>query len=296
MASSARSRYSDAVILIGQPVRVADLQTSSGADIDALAMDLLDAFEERRTIPLPTSWFPEFDTEAAYAVLDRIDEHRRKRGWRPAGWKIGFTNRGLWPLYRVDRPMWASVWNETVVHAVGSASVSVGQFVQPRLEPEIVLGLRGPVPLVDDPVEIVQAVEWVAPGFEIVQCLFRDWRFTAPDCTAAFGLHGGLVVGEAVASDHFRPVELALSLAQLEVALSRDGEIVDRGSGSNVLGSPLLALSHLARGLAERGVTLNAGDIVTTGTLTDAWPLEPDSSWRATYLGMPFGALALAVA
>lgn len=115
--------------------------------------------------------------------------------------------------------MWASIWNETVVHSAGSVSVSVEPFPQPRLEPEIVLGLLGPVPLVDDPVEIVQVVDWVAPGFEIVQCLYRDWRFTAPDCTAAFGLHGGLVVGEAVASVHFRPVELARSLAQLAVAL-----------------------------------------------------------------------------
>ena len=44
-----------------------------------------------------------------------------------------------------------------------------------------------------------RCVEWIAPGFEIVQSHFPDWKFAAADCTAAFGLHGALVVGTPVA-------------------------------------------------------------------------------------------------
>ena len=72
-------------------------------------------------------------------------------------------------------------------------------FVQPRIEPEVVFKIKAPVPLTDDPEAVLACVEWMAPGFEIVQSHFPDWKFAAADCTAAFGLHGALVVGAPVA-------------------------------------------------------------------------------------------------
>jgi 2-oxo-3-hexenedioate decarboxylase len=73
--------------------------------------------------------------------------------------------------------------------------------------------------------------------------------------------------------------------------LYRDGEVVDRGRGSNALGSPALALQYLARVVANQpeAPPLQAGEIVTTGTLTDAWPLATGTRWRSDYgtLGVP---------
>ena len=269
---------------------------NSGGDVERLASELLDAFDERRMIPLLSSTTPGFDSDAAYAVLDRIDEHRRGRGWQRVGRKIGFTNQGLWARYGVDRPMWASMWDHTLLGPGGARTVDLSMFVQPRIEPEIVVCLRGPLPVVDDPIEILRSVEWVAPGFEVVQCLFVDWRFTAADCTAAFGLHGALAVGDPVPVDLLDATDVVRALADFEITLSRDGEVVDRGAGSNVLGSPLLALAHLVRGLAERGDVLDEGDIVTTGTLTDAWPLTVAATWSASYSGAPFDTFTLSVA
>ena len=57
--------------------------------------------------------------------------------------------------------------------------------------------LCGPVPVTDDARDVLRAVDWIAPGFEIVQSHFPGWKFKAPDCTAAFGLHAALVVGHA---------------------------------------------------------------------------------------------------
>ena len=121
-------------------------------------------------------------------------------GWQPVGRKIGFTNRTIWQRYDVDQPMWAHVWRETVHHAPdGTATVSLACTAEPRLEPEVVFGLNGPVACSDDPREVLRAVDWIAPGFEIVQSHFPGWKFTSPDCTAAFGLHRALVVGPRTA-------------------------------------------------------------------------------------------------
>ena len=216
----------------------------------------------------------------AEAIQREIVALRRGRGEQPCGFKIGFTNRSIWPLYGVYQPIWAPVYDTTVTQlAQPSASIAIGRFVDPRLEPEIVLGLARP-PASAQPADIVAALDWYAHGFEIVQSLFPGWKFSAAEAFAAQGLHGALLVGPR------RPMaelgDPVAELAALTLDLSCDGRAVARGSGANVLDSPVLALGHLVAELARRGLALRAGDLVTTGTLTDAQPLKPGQAWQTS--------------
>jgi 2-oxo-3-hexenedioate decarboxylase len=256
------------------------------ASLTTIADRLIAAYDSASTLDPISASSPGFSVAEAYAVLAEIEARRRATGWQPVGRKIGFTNRTLWPRYGVWQPMWAHVWAHTV-HRAGSerASLSLQPLVQPRIEPEVVFKLKMPVPLTDDPSAILASVEWMAPGFEIVQSHFPDWKFSAADCTAAFGLHGALIVGTHLPVTEENRDALAAALADFEATLSRDGEVVDRGSGANVLDSPALALAHLARVLADQPQfpALAAGEIVTTGTLTDAWPVGPGETWSSDY-------------
>jgi len=230
--------------------------------------------------------------EQSYAAARALHETRVREGWRPLGRKIGFTNRTLWKKYGVDRPMWAPIYAHTVHEVSGPcAQIALGQFVQPRIEPEVVFGLMGPVPVTGSARDVLGAVEWIAAGFEVVQSHFPGWKFTAADCTAAFGLHACQVVGARVRLDDASRDRLAAILPRFEVGLHRGSEMVDRGLGSNVLDSPALALQHLAQVLTRQpqAPPLAGGEIITTGTLTDAWPVVPGSSWRSDYgnLGVP---------
>jgi 2-oxo-3-hexenedioate decarboxylase len=258
----------------------------SVVEVGAIAERLLAADTEAGTLAPISQGLPAFDLAAAYDVLAEIASRRRDQGWTSVGRKIGFTNRTIWAAYGVDRPMWADIWDHTVRWSShGEATVPLAPFVEPRIEPEVVFKLAGPVPVTDDPVEMLHSVEWLAAGFEIVRCPFPGWRFTLPDCTAAFGLHGALIVGEPVAIDSTNRDVLAEALATSEVTLSRVAEVVDRGTGANVLGSPVLALTHLARVLQDQPQfpRLAAGEIVTTGTITDAWPVAPGETWTSSY-------------
>jgi 2-oxo-3-hexenedioate decarboxylase len=244
-----------------------------------------------------TAGTPSFDSDDAYAVLAAIHERRRRLGWQPVGRKIGFTNFTIWERYGVDRPMWATVWDRSVIEAVDNRTTfALGGTVQPRIEPEVVFRLAGPLPITDDPVAILEAVEWMAPGFEIVQCHYLDWRFTVADCTASFGLHRGLVVGTPIAITDANRATIAATLPTFEVTLSRAGQVVDRGVGANVLDSPALALAHLARVVAGQrdAPPLAAGEIITTGTVTDAWPVAPGERWTSDYGTLPVGGLEIA--
>src|SRR5262249_27317626 len=151
------------------------------------------AYDNATMLPPITAGAPEFSVADGYAVLANIETRRRASGWRSVGRKIGFTNRTIWPRYGVYQPMWAHIWTHTVHFADGNRAVlPLTNLVQPRIEPEVVFKLKGPVPLSDDPLAVLGAAEWIAPGFEIVQSHFPDWKFRAPDCAAAFGLHGAL--------------------------------------------------------------------------------------------------------
>jgi 2-oxo-3-hexenedioate decarboxylase len=264
--------------------------------VDELASRLIAAYDGVRTIAPITDEAADFDVAAAYAVLAEIERRRRAQGWVPAGRKIGFTNRTIWPRYGVYQPMWAHMWTHTVRRSVdGHATLALGGFAQPRIEPEVVFRLRGPVPDTGDAGEILRHVEWIAAGFEIVQSHFPDWKFKAPDCTAAFGLHGALVVGTPVPVTGANRAALAAALATFVLTLRRGDAVIERGVGAHVLDSPALALAHLARVLAGQPQFpgLAAGEIVTTGTVTDAWPVARGETWSSDYGALDLPGLRL---
>lgn len=135
--------------------------------------------------------------------------------------------------------------------------------------------------------ELFEALDWVAPGFEVVQPHSPDWKFVAPQTVADGGLHGRLLVGPKVPiSDLAQDADqLHRLLAAARVRLHRDGELVEEGAGANVLDSPLRALMHFLIELRScPGATdLVAGDVVTTGTWTDAWPVLAGEKWTAGF-------------
>jgi 2-keto-4-pentenoate hydratase len=60
---------------------------------------------------------------------------------------------------------------------------------------------------------------------------------------------------------------------------------MDEGRGANVLDGPLHALSHFVSALRDcpGAPDLQPGDVVTTGTWTDAWPVHRGERWRAQF-------------
>jgi 2-oxo-3-hexenedioate decarboxylase len=255
-----------------------------------LADELIALHEHPREIPSFSARFPGLTTEAAYDGALALHRHRLALGWKPLGRKIGFTNRTIWPRYGVYEPMWGMVYDRTVVFARDdAAALPLSGLVQPRIEPEICFGLNGP----PDPRRPLDAILWVAHAIEIVQCHHPEWKVSLPDCAADNGLHGRLIVGTQVAVSDIP--ELAERLPKCAVALRKGGQLVDRGLGENVLGSPLVALSHLVSVLSRQpsAPQLAGGEIVTTGTLTDAHAVSPGETWTTEFTGLPLKGLTV---
>lgn len=242
------------------------------------------------------------DLARAEALQTGIEVARIARGERPVGYKIGFTNRSIWPLYGVFHPIWGPVWNTTLrivdERSDGAAAdpveIDLSRFAQPRLEPEIVVGLRA-TPRRHTPQAVFDVADWFAHAFEIVQCPYPDWRFTAAEAVAAQSLHGALVVGprrpfSTLGNDADSALE---RLAQIQVELRCDGNVVAQGHGRDALDGPLHAIAHLAREMALRGHSIQPGAIITTGTLTDAQPLFVGQTWTSRVEGAELSGLSI---
>lgn len=261
-------------------------------DATTLARELVELHERSREVPPFSMRYPGLTPETGYAAARELHAHRLAMGWKPAGRKIGFTNRTLWQRYGVYEPMWGMVYDRTLIVAQDNrATVPLAGLAQPRIEPEICFKLKSPPPRSRDPEALLSAIEWVAHSVEIVQCHHPEWKVTIADCTADNGLHGRLIVG----SPFDVTPDLAFKLPGMKIKLLKQQTLVDEGVGANVLGSPLLSLAFLVEVLANQpdSPPLVAGEIVTTGTLTDAHPVMAGESWSTNLHGFALSGLEL---
>src|SRR5690606_29294674 len=127
---------------------------------------------------------PAFSEADAYAVTAELRALRMARGERPAGRKIGFTNRNIWEEYGIFQPIWGDVYDTTLDETTPGGIVAVSHLPEPRIEPEIVLGLERDLSPEMDIGEIAACIGWAAHGFEFVHSIFPQWRFRVADCVA----------------------------------------------------------------------------------------------------------------
>lgn len=268
----------------------------SRARTTALARELLRALDDNHTIEPITQGDAAFDVGAAYRVSAEILRRRRARGEMPIGRKIGFTNRLIWPEYSVSAPMWAHVYDSTVTYLdEPAARLATVHLSQPRLEPEIVLHFAKAPGLAKNEAELLSSIDWIAHGFEIVQTHIPGWKFKLADTIADFGLHGALIVGPR------REVadlgDVAAKLRTFTITLANGLGLELQGSGVNVLGSPLLAALHLLTVLNEQSEfePVQAGEIVTTGTLVPPPSLNSGQTWTTELVGIELPGLRVQI-
>ena len=271
----------------------------SGEAMNELARRILAAADAGGSIKPVTSQPDALELEDAYDVSARIAMLRETRGERRIGWKIGFTNRTIWDEYGVHAPIWGPMYSTTLAAIDDPACEYVwplGKLVEPRIEPEIAFRMSAaPSPEMDERA-LLDCIDGVAHGFEIVQSIFPGWIFKAADTVAAFALHGAYRHGPfAILPSLAQRDEWFARLRRFEIALLCDGEEIDRGVAVNVLDGPLSALRHFVRGLEDDPLRrkLRAGDVVTTGTVTRAFPVCAGERWSTRVVGLPLAGLAV---
>ena len=269
----------------------------SNSQSEALARELMFAYEAGENVEVLPSARPGFDLDMAYEVEGTLKQLREASGHRPVGRKVGYANKAMWRVLKLETLVWGHMYEDTVHYAHDNfASLTLAHPRSLKIEPEIVFGLKHA--FTGESLEAAAALaaaDWVALGFEIIDCPYPDWKFQPSDFVASFGLHAALVIGEKKTVSPDTIATLVEALPRFRVRMSKNGEFVEEGGGKNCLKSPALCLAELGAAIARRFPSdpLSAGEIVSTGTLTAGHRIEKGDQWTAEVEGIALPSLTL---
>jgi len=236
------------------------------ADTAAYGAELFGALRGRNTVAPLIARNPALTIDDAYQISLDFLARRRAEGERVVGKKIGVTSKAVQDMLGVHQPDFGFLTD--AMHVEGEEiGIDAHGLIQPRAEAEIAFILKAPLkgPGVTE-ADVLEATAAIAPCFEIVDSRITEWKIGIVDTVADNASCGVFVIGDARADprDH--------DLPNLKVTVTKNGAPLSEGLGSAVQGSPLAAVAWLANTLGSYGVTLDAGDIILSGSLV---PLEP---------------------
>lgn len=240
------------------------------------AKALYEARAERVPIEPFTDTDPTLGADDGYAIQRELTALLLADGDRVVGYKAGLTSGPMRAMFGVDSPDYGPVLASTLL--ANGVTVSCDAFIAPKVEAEIVFRLAEP--LTGPGVTTAQAnaaIGEVIAGLEIVDSRIADWRIRLADTIADLASNGAAVLGRPVAPSP------GLDYRLLGMAFSRNGELVATGAGAAALGDPVAVVAWLANVLGERGVALEAGQLIMTGALHAAVPLTRGDTFTAEF-------------
>lgn len=239
---------------------------------EALLNDYVESFQQieefrlfTRVYPNATEWEAyDFQEDYVYALLDE--------GEKLSGYKLGFTPVGPRP-FGAPGPIYGRLLESLQFENGGTASISEtfaagAQGVELAIRfSQDALFQTSDFPLSDE--TVLSLIEAVAPALENPDLAFSG-EFNYLDIIAQNAGSRFYVLGDFVTLD-----QLSGSIDDIQVIATKDGEIVLEGSTSDALGSQLKAVEFLLQQLAQEGIAVRKGQIVTTGSIGGDLGLEP---------------------
>ncbi len=245
-------------------------------DVPGKAKALYEARRDRKAIEPFTDTEPDLGMADGYAIAQQLTSMLVSDGDTVMGYKVGLTSKPMQQMIGVDSPDHGPVLRSTMY--VDGAAVSLSRFIQPKIEAEIAFmlasGLRGPGVTV---LAARQAIAGMVAAMEIVDSRFADWRIRLADTVADLASNGAVAV-----SSRLVPLD-GLDPRLIGMVLTRSGTLVDTGVGAAALGDPIAVVAWLANTLGEMGAGLEAGQLVMTGALHAAVPMQAGDVYRAEF-------------
>ena len=240
----------------------------------------------------------------AYDIARSLLNIRIANGETPIGRRIGFSSDRVRARYgkteAIAAPIWSTLFDSSVDYAMENDALhSLSKAQQPRIEPHLVFKLARTPAAGATLLELADCLEWMAHGLEVVVSPYKGWEFDATDAIAAFGLSRKLIVGEprmlSRQGRHHLPDVLAAATLSLSKMTADDSLLAAAGCGRDLMGSPLHALHAVHQQLHQQpGFTpLQAGEIIATGSWTDALPVKRGEVWASAFAQLNLPGLSL---
>lgn len=226
------------------------------------AEKLYNALAGCEPIDVLSDTYPELTVEDAYEIQLMNVKRYVGEGEIISGRKIGLTSKPMQELLGISEPDYGHLY-ESMNKKDGI--VFMKDVIAPKAEGEIAFVLKedlaGPDVTVED---VYRATDYVMAAIEIVDSRIKEWKIKLVDTVADNGSSSCYVLsGNKVKLDD-------VSLTDIEMTVYKNGERVNSGKGSDVLGNPAVSIAWLANKLFKYGITLKKGELILSGAITAA--------------------------
>jgi len=244
-----------------------------------LGKELYQALLNKQAIEPISGRHPELDITDAYAIQQHMLDLRQAAGETVVGKKIGLTSQAVMDMLGVYQPDFG--WLTSGMTYGEGEPIEAAGLIQPKAEGEIAFLLKktlhGPGITATD---VLAATEGVMACFEIVDSRIKDWKINIQDTVADNASCGVFVLGDRLVSIH------DADLATCGMVLEKNGEVVSTGSGAAALGNPVNAVVWLANTLGELGISLEAGEVILSGSLGAMVPVAAGDNLQVSIGGI----------
>lgn len=240
-----------------------------------VAQQLFKAFQDHEPIPF-ISKSVELSEPEAYATQDLlIEQLKDAQNVEVAGYKVSMTSAATQSIANTHEPAYGTILSNKVFKH--ESEIAVSELFDPLIEPEIMFILTADLPQDPSAEEVLDSVR-IAPGIEVPDARYQDWfpNFTLGDLLADNTATGLIVVGEEVAPLSYD------KFADIQLSLSFNGEEIETGDSTEVLGNPVKSVQWLAKKLADHGKQLKAGQVISSGTFISPIPVKK-GTYDASY-------------
>ncbi|MFA5575925.1 MAG: 2-keto-4-pentenoate hydratase [Tissierellaceae bacterium] len=243
--------------------------------IESIALDLKKAEASRNPIGAISKRFPDLAIEDAYRIQLLNIDAELKAGRTITGKKIGLTSLAMQNMLGVNQPDFGHLLDSM---EVAGGEVSRSTMIQPKVEGEIAFVLKGDLkgPNVTAK-EVLEATDYVVASIEIVDSRVEDWKINIVDTVA----DNASSCMYAISSRRIDPNLVDLKKVKME--FFKNGEKINEGVGTDVLGDPANCVAWLANTLGDFGVQLKKGDLILSGAFTAALDADAGDVFRASF-------------
>ncbi|MYL32106.1 4-oxalocrotonate decarboxylase [Pontibacillus yanchengensis] len=205
---------------------------------------------------------PSLTVDEAYEIQTLWSDTAENRGDHMIGWKMGLTSKVKQESVGVKEPIYGRL---TQSMEVNHPVLLLDTLIHPRVEPEIAFVMNKEVKGGNvTPKDIWMATEMIMPAIEVIDSRYRNFSFTLEDVVADNASSSRFFLGDQAFSPYHT------SLSDVEVTMSKNGEVVQSGLGSAVLGHPVRSIVELTTMINRSGLSIQPGMVILTGGITEA--------------------------
>src|SRR5690606_11561820 len=168
--------------------------------VDVIAKELFDAEKNKTAVDKFVDKYPELDEALAYEVQDRLVEMKKDaENTKHVGWKLGLTSKAKQQMMGVHEPSYGVLLKN--MYLIEGGKHDLAPYIHPKLEPELAFVLKKPLKGSPTLEEVIDAIDFMLPAFEIIDSRFERFKFTLLDAIADNSSSSRYILGN-------RPIKL----------------------------------------------------------------------------------------